>query len=100
METTSIAVNEVDGNTCGQLQGSDTSACRQVHSPTKDAVLDTPSKLVPLAQQSDEPRSATDWEESRLATPRSSQDIDKSTMSADCVVDDGVFSHMLNVIHM
>jgi hypothetical protein len=69
-------VIRVEENHCEKLPVTRHTDNQQLSS-TEDAIYDTPSKIDPPAQQSDEPRSATDLMDSRLATPRASS-IDRS----------------------
>ena len=74
-------LSKVSVNSCEKLRDT-THTDSKLSTNTEDANYVTPSKINPPAQQSDEPRSATDIVESRLATPRNSS-IDRS-MSAVC----------------
>jgi hypothetical protein len=85
---TSTLQSRVRKTTCDRLSSNVAKTEKQVESHTKDGrVQVTPSKTKPPAHQTDDPRSATDLENSRLDTPRASHEISiDSSSAASCLM--------------
>jgi hypothetical protein len=85
-KTTSSLTSKVRKTPCS-LSSNDASTARQEALHTKDGTVQvTPSKTKPPAHQTDDPRSATDLEDSRLDTPRASHEISSDSSVASCLM--------------
>ena len=85
-KTTSSLTSKVRKTPCS-LSSNDASTVLQEGLHTKDGTVQvTPSNSKPPAHQADDPRSATDLEDSRLDTPRAHHDISSVSSEACCVM--------------